>query len=145
MPRSFLAAAVLGVAVLPLAQARPLRAQDTPGQATEQATAAEPTLADLARLVAEQRRLIEDQRQEIQAMRAELDQTRTLAVSAHNRLQAMDQHPCADGPGQSNSAGPRGVGQQSESERRRSAGNYRVVPIPGTDAALRIEARPQRP
>ena len=74
MPRFSLAAAVLGAAAL--GAAMPASADD-------------PTLADLARLVAEQRRLIDEQHEELQAMRAELAETRTLAVATHDRVQGL--------------------------------------------------------
>ena len=144
MPRSSLAAAILGAVVFPLAQARPLRAQDTLAGTAAQAKTAEPTLADLARLVTEQRRLIEDQRREIEKMRAALEETRTLAVSDHNRLQAMDQQPPAPTV---TAAVEERLAQLEESVQHIpeipaevvSAGDFPgSFRIPGTDAALRI-------
>jgi hypothetical protein len=105
---------------------------------------AEPTLADLARLLAEQRHLIEDQRLEIEKMRAALEETRTLAVSDHNRLQAMDQQPPAPTV---TAAVEERLAQLEQSVQHIpeipaevvSAGDFPgSFRVPGTDAALRF-------
>jgi hypothetical protein len=138
MTRLFAASVALGAVVLTL----PPRAA-TQERAT--APAAEPTLADLARLVEEQRRLIEDQRQEIEKMRTDLEQTRTLALSAHNRLQALDQQPPE--------ATVPNVVEERLAQLEQSVQHIPDIPadvvsagdfpgsfrIPGTDAALRIQ------
>jgi len=48
-----------------------------------------PSVADLAKLVAEQGRLLEAQERQIEALRKQLDETQQLSLSAHNRLEEM--------------------------------------------------------
>jgi len=143
MPRFSLTAAALGAALLATA---PARAED-------------PTLADLARLVAEQRRLIDEQGKELQVMRAELAETRTLAVATHDRVQGMVPSPTAPASPAAPIA-PITPAEASAVEQRLalleqsvhripeipsdvvSAGDFPgSFRIPGTDAALAISGR----
>jgi hypothetical protein len=139
MPRFSLTAAALGAALLATA---PARAED-------------PTLADLARLVAEQRRLIDEQGKELQVMRAELAETRTLAVATHDRVQGLVPSPQPSRPrarglrydghalGPRATAGPPGAVRPAhprDPERRRVRGRLpRLLPHP------RHRRRPQHP
>ena len=144
MPRFSLAAAVLGAAAL--GAAMPASADD-------------PTLADLARLVAEQRRLIDEQHEELQAMRAELAETRTLAVATHDRVQGLVRSagpavapaaPAASATTDTPSALEQRLALLEQSVQRIpeipsdvvSAGDFPgSFRIPGTDAALSIRGR----
>jgi hypothetical protein len=50
-----------------------------------------PTVAELAKLVAEQGRRLEAQERQIETLRKQLDETQQLSLSAHNRLEEMAQ------------------------------------------------------
>jgi len=111
-----------------------------------------PTIADLAKLVAAQGQALEEQKQalaaqqrEIEALRKKLDETQTLSLSSHNRLEAMATAP-APAPTVSEAVEERlakiekAVTQIPDMPTDVvSAGSFPgSIAVPGTDAAIRV-------
>jgi len=103
-----------------------------------------PSLAELAKLVADQGRALEEQKREIEKLRKQLDETTQLSLSAHNRLEDMAK--AAPAPTASAAVEER-LAKIEESVHQMpdvptdvvAAGDFPgSIRIPGTDVGLRI-------
>ena len=124
----------MAVALALVAASSPAQAADPQG----------PSLAELAKLVAEQGRALEEQKREIEKLRKQLDETTQLSLSAHNRLEEMAK--AAPAPTVSAAVEER-LAKIEESVHQIpdvptdvvSAGDFPgSIRIPGTDVGLRV-------
>ena len=124
-----------------MAVALALVAASSPAQATDPQG---PSLAELAKLVAEQGRALEEQKREIEKLRKQLDETTQVSLSAHNRLEKMAE--AAPAPTVSAAVEERLAKIEASVQQIPdvppdvvSAGDFPgSFTVPGTDAALRI-------
>jgi hypothetical protein len=130
---------VLRLAVLAVPLCLP--AASSPAQTTD---AQAPSVAELAKLVAEQGRALEAQNREIEELRKRLDETTQLSLSAHNRLEELAK--AAPAPTASAAVEER-LAKIEESVQQIpdvpkdvvSAGEFPgSIRIPGTDVGLRV-------
>jgi hypothetical protein len=124
-----------------MAVALALVAASSPAQTTDPQG---PSLAELAKLVADQGRALEEQKREIEKLRKQLDETTQLSLSAHNRLEELAK--AAPAPTVSAAVEER-LAEIEESVHQIpdvpkdvvSAGEFPgSIRIPGTDVGLRV-------